>query len=203
MNENRMKQHSMPILDEEEFKLVSHPHISRNTITQYYKLIKKLPNNFLIYHGLINGGFTAGVFSEEDPEVFIPLVHVSCTKPDDEDNCLPAQLDDKNIVQVKMVLVTQVHAMQAYTKKTYEVITEQWDLVSDRVHYRGARGLWKSLARTNSHIYVWDGNTEDYIRDWNMKPLKYDGKNIQESLIWGPSDEHSKRILVATHKTLK
>lgn len=186
-----------PLIDEEDLELIQLPRISMNTIRQFYNLIDTFGDAVELYMNNVSGAFISGKRLHEE---FVPFVSVMCKKPSYPGANIPAQLD--NWVQVAMVNVDKMAALQTYTKSTYEIISKHFDLVSDRKQYWAAKKLWQSLARSNSHIYVWDGSTKDYVRDSNGMPHKYDGSNIPENVIWGKTTEHAKRLLVATHKAL-
>lgn len=188
---------ALPIIDEDELKLIDLPHISMNAINKFYTPIDVVSRDIKLYYNKVAKGFTSGKMYGDE---FIPFVHVSCKTPNYPGANIPDQLT--NWMQVAMVNVSSSEALEGYTKATYELISKHYDLVSDRKQYWAAKKLWQSLARSNAHIYVWDGNVKDYLRDSNGKPHKYDGSNIPEATIWGKTTEHARRLLVATHKQL-
>ena len=196
-----MKQHieiALPIIDEDELNLVELPHISMNAMNQWYSKIGMVANELDLYRNNVSLAILAG---KQLGDEFIPVVSVTCKIPNYLGANIPTQLD--NWVQVSMVTVDKQRALEGYTKATYEAITKHFDLVSDRKQYWAAKKLWQSLARNSAaHIFVFDGTTQDYVRDADGKPHKYDGKNIPENTIWGKSIPHAKRLLVATRKNL-
>lgn len=189
---------ALPLIDEGELELIDLPHISMNAISKFYTQLEKLPSDVVLYRNNVSGAFISG---KKFGEYFVPFVSVACKKPSYPGANIPSQLT--NWVQVAMVNADKLRTLEAHTRATYELISKHYDLVSDRKQYWAAKNLWKSLARSNSHIYVWDGNIKDYLRDTDGKPHKYDGQqNIPEATIWGKTTEHARRLLVATHKQL-
>lgn len=189
---------ALPIIDENDLALIRLPHISMNAINTYYTKIDVVGNGFGVYHNNVSRALLTG---KQLGDEFIPIVSISCKIPNYLGSNIPTQLD--NWLQVAMVNVDELRALEGYTRATYEVVSKHYDLVSDRKQFWAAKKLWQSLARNGkTHIYVYDGSVHDYVRDESGAPHKYDGKNIPENLIWGKTVSHAKRLLVATRKQL-
>ncbi len=153
--------------------------------------------NFDIYENKENGGFLGGILIEDE---FYPLIRVSCNER--SLYVKPMQLSDKR-KHIAMVRVSPSFSHQEVAIDTYTFIANHYDLISDRIQYLGAKVLWKSLARQGQvNVYVFDESKKDYLRE-NDKPIKYNGKNITDEMIWGKEKQHQDRLLVATKKELK
>jgi hypothetical protein len=189
---------SLPRINDEDLELVELHRISMDAIIRAHKLIDVLPNGFQIYRNNGEGVFITGHHLGDE---FVRIVEILTKKPSYLGANIPTQLD--NWIQVAMVNVDKRFAESGYTKLTYELLSKRFDLVSDKEQYWAAKKLWKSLARSNTHIYVYDGSIGDYMRDRNGLPNRYNGQNIPEEVIWGKTVQHARRLLVATHTDLK
>jgi len=113
----------------------------------------------------------------------------------------PKQLSS-NYRQVGAVIISENAAQQGITRAVYSYLVNHFDILSDSVQYLGGKRLLQSLARNSiCNIYVFDGNINDYLRDQLGNIINYNGENINEDYIWGQSNEHEHRILVASKST--
>jgi len=113
------------------------------------------------------------------------------------------QLSDKR-KHIKMINTSKEFTRTMSAKQLYIFIVDHFDLISDRIQFIGAKDLWMSVARSNEvNVYVFDENKKDYIRDSNGTIVKYNGRNIDETEIWGQDQEHHDRLLVAVNRKLK
>jgi hypothetical protein len=168
--------------------------ISKSALVRSYTYIGAVLSEIQIYEKNDWSAFVVGVVDDSGN-----LIHF-----------LDIQLDHKlypveptqlrpNYRQIGMTMISKNIAQQGITKAVYQYLVERFDMVSDRVQYLGGKRLWQSLAKNSiANIYVFDGGVNDYIRDSGGNIVKYDGVNIDESVIWGETMAHQNRILVAS-----
>jgi hypothetical protein len=100
-------------------------------------------------------------------------------------------------------MIAEEFAKQGLVTAVYEYIARRIDVVSDNIQFRGAKRLWKSLAKTSSvYIQVFDGKINDYIRDYKNNVIVYNLSNIDENRIWGDT-ENQKVLLIASSEIKK
>lgn len=101
----------------------------------------------------------------------------------------------ENSFQVSWAELIQSLEGTGLAKKIYiKIIDKVGSLTSDNEQYKGAKRLWKSLAK-NVHVRVWDGNVGDYVKDDSGKILEL--REINESRVWGSSPNFRNILLVA------
>lgn len=72
-------------------------------------------------------------------------------------------------------------------------------IVSDELHYKGAKSLWKKLATIGlAKVRVFDNDTDIFITGSDNSEI-YNGTNIPDDTIWGDSDKMN--ILLVLSKT--
>lgn len=173
------------------FKAISN--ISINTLNSAYDFLGKISDDVGVYRHNAGGGIIAG--SKRSNEFFL-MVAIS-VKP-------TTGLLLSNALQISMVRVNKGQQQQGLVRQTYSWLTTQYDIVSDREQYLGAQALWKSIARRPGkvNIYVYDGQRKDYVRN-EQGIVRYNGTNIDDTVIWGQESSYKKVLLVATMKDLK
>jgi hypothetical protein len=150
-----------------------------------------------VYQHKSNKGIAAGKILEKEFYFAVSITTRETIYPAE-----PTQLDE--MLQVAMVNVSKGQEENGITKKVYEIAAQAINLVSDHEQYLGAKGLWKSLARSSDvNVYVFDGNVKDYIRGVDGKIVKYNGRNISDHDIWGQTIQYKSVLLVATTRGLK
>lgn len=86
----------------------------------------------------------------------------------------------------------------------YALLVKRGDIiVSDNTQFNPAKNLWKSIARDIGLDYVVNviGVDNQFIKDNNGDPVKYDGKNIPDEKIWSyGKDESNKNVLLVLRK---
>ena len=184
-----------PYLNNEELPYKALSSISVARLKKSYEKIGEIGSGLDIYQHN-NGSIVAGEIVGSD---FYLLVSISTrTTPYPVE---PTQLSSPH--QISMVNIASGEEEKGLTKKVYNTVAQMLDLVSDHEQYLGAQGLWKSLARSSDvNIYIFDGRIKDYIRDEAGKIIKYNGKNITDSQIWGTTTDHRMILLVGTSKEL-
>lgn len=190
----------IPYLNDEELQYKVLSKISASALKRTYSLISTINiSNEKMKFGIFSSkisGFVAG-FIEEDGslDLMVNITSRNVSYPVE-----PTQVE--NYKQVSMVNVSKEFADRGFTKQVYNQIAKHVDLISDHEQYLSAQELWKSLAKKSDvNIYVFKG--KDYVRDDQGSPVKYNGKNITDTLIWGTTPQHHAILLVATAKKLK
>lgn len=170
--------------------------ISKNALERAYDYFGAVFQEILIYQKKDGSAIVVGMLDDNGN-----LIHFLDIQTDDKAYPVePTQLSP-NCKQIGLVLISKNAAQQGITRAVYQLLASKYDLVSDKVQYRGGKRLWMSLASHNiSNIYVFDGNVHDYVRDSSGNIIKYNASNIEEAFIWGTSIEHQNRILVASMK---
>lgn len=169
--------------------------LSKKSINDGFTFIGSIPDRSIdIYENNSTGALLAGMMSDR----FYIILSLTC-----EERSLyvkSMQLSNKR-KHIKLVLVSKEATRSSVARDVYLFITQHYDLVSDRIQYLGAKDLWKSIAiEPNINVYIFDETKKDYIRDKNEKIISYDGDNISDDEIWGDSEEHQHRLLVATKR---
>ena len=101
----------------------------------------------------------------------------------------------ENSFQVSWAELIQSLEGTGLAKKIYiKLIDKVGSLTSDNEQYKGAKRLWKSLAK-NVHVRVWDGNIGEYVKDSSGKILTL--REIDESRVWGSAPNYRNILLVA------
>lgn len=81
-----------------------------------------------------------------------------------------------------------------------------FSVVSDFTQYNGGKALWKKLAKEsearNYVVRVWDDQTQDWIKDVNGRPVKYNVVNSNDQQIWKDISQHNEAttLLVLQNK---
>lgn len=188
--------HPILVLRDSNFLVSGRRYISHEALKERYAFLGSTeePEKWYIYRQRSSATFVAGPITKQGLDVSLSI---DCLE---DKKALPAN----PIVFVKGTSIREDRAYQGFTRRVYEIICQHYSMVSDVTHYRGAKALWQSLARSsNVNIYVYDYATEDWLRDTANKPIRYNGKNIPYDKIWGTSYEHEDRVLMATSHTAK
>jgi hypothetical protein len=168
--------------------------ISKSAIERAYKHFGTLFTEIEIYEKNDGSAFVVGLIDDSGN-----LIHFLDIQLDSKSYPIePTQLSS-NYRQVGFVMISKNAAQQGITRAVYQYLVRHFDIVSDKVQYIGGKRLWLSLAKNNiSNIYVFDGVTNDYIRNSSGDIINYNTLNIDEDFIWGKTTDHQKRILVAS-----
>lgn len=190
----------MPRLHDEELALVdSQPSISNAALKRSYELIGNLgssQSHIEVYKKKNNFGFIAGVKDGDSFTYFLDIKTRHHSYP-----VRPSNLLIPNF-QVSFVNISEDYAEQTYTKSVYKFLISKYDIVSDHEQYLGGKRLWQSISsQSDVFIYVFDGNTDDYIRDDSGQIVRYQHDSINEKNIWGNSIDFSKILLVASRNS--
>lgn len=190
-----------PYLNNDELPFKTLSRVSNEALKRTYTLFSEISiaDESLILNIYTSNisGFIAG-FLTENGDLDI-VVNMSC-----RDKAYPVKPNNlSNYEQVSMVNVSKDFAERGFTKLVYNSIAKKINIVSDHEQYLGAKGLWKSLARDSDvNIYIFDGRIKDYVRDDNGNIMKYNGKNINDSDIWGSTEKYRLILLIATTEEL-
>lgn len=172
--------------------------ISIEAIDERYNYIGEIEGRFIkVYENIGNGLITAGMIYGDR---FYIILSLTC---EERSLYIKSMQLSPNRKHIKMVMVSKEAAENAVARDVYVFIASHFDLISDRVQYLGAKSLWKSLAKESSiNIYVFDEKKKSYLKDDKGDIIKYNGYNINDVEIWGDSETHQHRLLVATSRTL-
>lgn len=108
-----------------------------------------------------------------------------------------------NALHVKKVKVAEEYqgygiAMYAYMS----LVKLGYVVVSDNAHYDGGHYLWKKLAEKahlgNYKVMIYNTRTKEFMTDEQGNVIKYDGHNIDESMIWSTGNDMSGLNIVLT-----
>lgn len=110
--------------------------------------------------------------------------------------------ENKNAIQVDSVEVFNKFKYVGTGAFLYKSLIEYgFVLISDHTQYIGGRKLWEKLVKDPTiAVYVIRNGTS--ISDENGEPIRYDGKNIPDNIIWkehqdSPEDSTRYTLLVA------
>jgi hypothetical protein len=77
-----------------------------------------------------------------------------------------------------------------------------YTVISDLYQYIPGKELWKKLAvesnSRNYSVFIWSQWTNDWVRDQNDKPIKYDSTNLYDSEIWHSTNSQKTCLLALT-----
>jgi hypothetical protein len=187
-----------PQYDDSELPLGVVAKISPEELNLYFDHYGTIANVVEIYKEKNGNDFVAGGLL--DNGVLINIVNLMTQNKVYPVN--PTQLK-KDYIQVNHVMIAEEFAKQGLVTAVYEYIARRIDVVSDNIQFRGAKRLWKSLAKTSSvYIQVFDGKINDYIRDNKNNVIVYNLSNIDENRIWGDT-ENQKVLLIASSEIKK
>ena len=187
-----------PQYDDSELPLGVVAKISPEELNLYFDHYGTIANVVEIYKEKNGNDFVAGGLL--DNGVLINIVNLMTQNKVYPVN--PTQLK-KDYIQVNHVMIAEEFAKQGLVTAVYEYIARRIDVVSDNIQFRGAKRLWKSLAKTSSvYIQVFDGKINDYIRDNKNNVIVYNSSNIDENRIWGDT-ENQKVLLIASSEIKK
>ena len=169
--------------------LVGDRYISPQALQQRFDFVGESAAGWYVYRQLSSGVFVAGPLTQQG---LSPKLEIYCHASDKK------VIKNRHVVFVDSTLIKEEEAGRGHTRRAYETICQHYTLISDRIHYKGAMFLWKSLATsTLVNIYVWDNLVMDWLRDAKQKPIRYNGTNIPYDAIWGTNPVHADRLLVA------
>jgi len=74
-------------------------------------------------------------------------------------------------------------------------------IVSDEIHYKGAKSLWKKLAYLTGmvKVRVFDNDNDTFIIG-NDRNEQYNGSNIEDERIWSSDSSNANILLVLSLK---
>jgi hypothetical protein len=91
-------------------------------------------------------------------------------------------------IQTNMVKVSNKVKEEGIAKTLYKLLIKSYDtIICDRDQYDGARALWKSLAKENYHLYIYNE-----VKDTLTKVINFDN----EKAIWSFTDYSKENILL-------
>lgn len=188
-----------PYLHDTRLPLSKLSSLSKNSMETGFNLLGKIKDhNIDVYENKETGGILAGTMVDEE---FFPIIRITCSERGLYIKSMQLQARRKH---VKMLNVDKDTARQTFAISVYNFVASHFDLISDRIQYLGAKILWQSIARQGHvNIYVFDETKKAYVRDSSGQIVKYNGKNIDDNLIWGQKEEHQAKLLVASVRELK
>jgi hypothetical protein len=189
----------MPYFYDEELPLQSLSSLSSTTIKLEYSHIGYISTHDIdLYENKQHGGIIAGRLIEDE---FYSIIRIACEERNLYVNSM--QLNEKR-KQIKMVNTDKHFTRFGIANDVYVFIATKFDLISDRIQYKGAKALWKAIARQKRiNVYVFDESLKDYLRDEQGHIILYNGSNIDDDDIWGTEDNHHSRLLVAVDRDLQ
>jgi len=186
-----------PYLDMKRQALSTLGSLSMQSVLEGFRFFFALENDMVCYERIDELALIVGI---PEGDRFIIVLRMIIQAPH-----LPVKtMQLKNYKQVEMVNIDKTYARLGAAADIYIAFAAEFDLVSDRYQYLGAKTLWQSVAKQKRvHVHVFDLTARDYLRDSDGKIHKYDGQNITEELIWGQAPHHDERLLVATIREFK
>lgn len=114
-------------------------------------------------------------------------------------------IDDKikslgnECLSVSLVHCANDNRYSNISTKAYLLLAKMgYVIISDELHYKGAKSLWKKLATLGlSKVRVFDQDSDEFIIGSNGSDI-YDGSNIDETVIWGNSDKMSILLILSS-----
>ena len=103
------------------------------------------------------------------------------------------------VLQISMVHVVNDVKMRGSGRVLYQTLVRAgYIIISDNVHYKGGKALWKSLAKSikNPEVIYVSNNGEIIMKD--NSPVLYDGSNIPDEDIWSEDDQKRYVVLIYT-----
>lgn len=116
-----------------------------------------------------------------------------------------AHLPVDNELQVDTVYTNPKYQSLGLAMALYVVLVRYgYTIVSDFTQYRGGKALWKKLANEadarNFVVKVWSDQLEDWIKDADGNPTKYNASNLDDEDVWKDIFNHDEptTLLVLT-----
>ena len=188
--------------------------ISRDTIDRDFDVISKQNDDDLIHWVLLKKDKSFAILGElslrkADNKEGVKIIGQIDFK-DKPDFAFDRLIDiHKHVLQVDSV---QVHSSDKYKGFGYQlylaIVMYGYVIVSDHTQYHDGKKIWQKISRmSNSNDYsVYVVNNGNAILDDKGTPKKFDGKNIDNSEIWGPQTNDtakSKRYVLLVMKKNK
>lgn len=109
-----------------------------------------------------------------------------------------------NVLQVSNVYTDKEFEGQGLASLMYALLVKEgFTVVLDRVQYLGGQKLWRRMARrahlNDYKINVWNEDN-GYVKDEEGKILEYDNSNIEDSIIWKPTEIGRQTLLILSGK---
>lgn len=101
----------------------------------------------------------------------------------------PSGIDVKNELQIHTAYTHPDYRGEFLAGALYILLARYgFSVVSDFEQWNGGRALWKKLAKeadARSYVVrVWSDEQEDWIRDGEGEPVKYNAANLDDDQIW-------------------
>ena len=115
--------------------------------------------------------------------------------------------------KVKLPVLNQIQVSRVYTHSEYRdkwlagamyivLARHGYTVISDLYQYIPGKELWKKLAyesnSRNYSVFVWDQWENDWIRNSNTEPVRYDSNNLFDSEIWHSVNSQKTCLLALT-----
>lgn len=113
-------------------------------------------------------------------------------------------IDDKvkslgnKCLAVSLVYNKDEYRYKGLSSQVYVMLAKHgYVIISDELHYKGAKNLWKRLAYLKGliKVRVFDNDSDQFIKDSTGGEL-YDGSNIPDDVIWSTDDSKMSILLV-------
>lgn len=105
-------------------------------------------------------------------------------------------------LSVNLVYTKNEYRFQGLSSKAYVMLAKMgYVILSDELHYKGAKNLWKRLAYLKGlvSVRVFDDANEKFVVDEIGNEL-YDGSNIPDDVIWSKDSSKMNILLVLSLK---
>jgi len=105
----------------------------------------------------------------------------------------------KKCLSVSLVHCDIHNRFSSISTQTYLLLSNMgYVIISDELHYKGAKSLWKKLATLGlNKVRVFNQDTDTFIIG-NDNSTIYNGHNISDDIIWGNSDKMSILLTLST-----
>ena len=182
-------------------------YISLTTVTRLFKQIGAVniqdeQFKILLHNkGLLAGAYLPSSIKQNGEAVYAIACIVYFKSP--LINTLPDNHHCK-ILQIDRVATVPRFESQGLASSVYAaLINSGYTVVSDNIQYLGGKLLWKRIARESGSydVHIYDRDNEDYLRDDNGEPIKYDASNINDDVIWKKGKPGRRFILLAKDTT--
>lgn len=119
-----------------------------------------------------------------------------------------AGLPVKNELQVDTVYTHPSYRSRFLGGILYIVLARyRFSIVSDFSQYLGGQAIWKKIATLaearNYSVFIWSDEDQDWVKDANGTPIRYNAINVADDKIWRDISEHHEAttLFCLVHRT--
>lgn len=178
------------LLNFTEFLICESPngHIGDWEATEMKLVSKIVPSSFINRLTLLDNINDISYYIKQDKSVAYAIIKNNTIILELKLSNFDISVSKEEGLQTNMVKVDTDYVKFGVAKTLYKLLIEKYNtIICDRDQYDGARALWKSLAKENYHLYIYDE-----VKDTLTKVINFNN----EKAIWSFTDYSKENILL-------